>query len=142
MIHIPFFVIISEVALENLASLEAVRSFKSLPSLDRTSLDADHLLVAVLWRKIADCLGTLLPGVPHNSVLEIVPNHIETRLAVNRDGCSVLLQAVVDAIDCLVNCKLIASGVVLCQTQDLVEILDAGKTCDLDLCDVLAVRIS
>ena len=71
-----------EMALEDLPALEGITGLQLLPTIDGTRLHTDHILVAVLGLKIADAIRLLDPRVPDDRILQIVTNHIETRLAV------------------------------------------------------------
>lgn len=72
-------------ALEHLTCLEAVLSFKGDPAIDSTSLNTDHVLVAILGLEVGNGFGTLLPGVPDDGVLHVVSDDIQARLVVNKD---------------------------------------------------------
>ena len=71
-----------KMTLEDLPALEGITGLQLLPSIDGTRLHTDHVLVAVLRFKIADAVRLLDPRVPNDRILQIVANHIETRLAV------------------------------------------------------------
>lgn len=74
-----------QVALERLTGLKAVLSFKGNPAIDSASLDTDHILVAVLGFEVGNGFGTLLPGIPDDSVLHVVSDDVQTRLVINED---------------------------------------------------------
>lgn len=57
---------------DRLRALESITGLERLPTLHAARLDADHVLVAVLWREVADPGGLLGPGVPHHEVGQVV----------------------------------------------------------------------
>lgn len=75
----------SNVALDKLSSLETILCLERGPAADGTRLDTHHLLVAVLGSIIADALSSLLPWIPDDGVLEVIPNDIEAGLAIDED---------------------------------------------------------
>lgn len=75
----------SNMALEDLTGLEAILCLKGSPSTDGACLDTQHLLVAVLGSIVANGLSTLLPGVPDNSVVEVVSDDVVAWLSVNEN---------------------------------------------------------
>lgn len=114
-----------QVALEDLASLEAILSFKGDPAVDSTCLDTDHVLVAVLGLEVGNGLGTLLPRVPNNSVLHVVSDDIEAGLVVDEDGGGVLGEGLVDAVDGALEAEFVTLGIVFSSVEDLVNVSDA-----------------
>lgn len=114
-----------QVALEDLASLEAVLSLESDPAIDSASLNANHLLVAILGLKVGNGFGTLSPWVPDDGVLHVVSDDIEAGLIVDKDGGCVLGEGLVDAVDGTFNAEVVALGVVLGGVEDLVDVSDA-----------------
>lgn len=114
-----------QVALEDLASLKAILSFKGDPAVNSTSLDTDHVLVAVLGLEVGNGLGALLPRVPNNSVLHVVSDDIEAGLVVDEDGGGVLGEGLVDAVDGALEAEFVTLGIVLSSVEDLVNVSDA-----------------
>jgi hypothetical protein len=74
-----------QIALEDLTSLETVLSLKSNPAVDCTSLDTNHLLVAVLGLEVGNGFGAFSPRVPDDGVLHVVSDDIQARLIVDKD---------------------------------------------------------
>lgn len=127
---------------DRLRALEGVARLQRLPSLHAACLDADHVLVPVLWRKVADPGGLLGPGVPHHEVGQVVTDDREDGLAAldDLDRLAGPLGRRVDAI------RLAGDGDVgrLCldlQGVDLVNVLRGVEALDGDLCDVLRRRV-
>jgi hypothetical protein len=131
-----------QIALEDLASLEAILSLKGDPAIDSASLNTDHLLVAVLGLEVGNGLGTLPPRVPDDGVLHVVSDDIQTGLIVDKDRGCVLREGLVDTVDGAFDAELVALGVVLGGVEDLVCVSDAGQAGDLDLGNVLSRYVS
>lgn len=73
-----------------LRALESVALFQLLPSADGAGLHTDHVLPAVLGRKVGRLLRLIGPGVEDDGVLEVVTNDAEALLAAFRDDEGVL----------------------------------------------------
>lgn len=127
-------------ALHKLSSLETILCLERGPAADGTRLDTHHLLVAVLGSIIADALSSLLPWIPDDGVLEIIPSDIEAGLAIDEDRGGVLLEVLVNAVDLAGDGEFVRGRVVLSTVEDFVVVLYASKTGDLDLGDVLGKR--
>ena len=121
-----------------LRALEGISSLQRLPPLHAARLDADHLLVAVLWREVADPGGLLGPGVPHHKVGQVVTDDRVDGLASldNLDWLAGALGRRVDAI-CLAGDGDVGRLCLGLQGVDLVEVLGGVKALDRDLGDVL-----
>lgn len=130
--------ILSKMALEKLTSFENwVSTFQRLPAIDCTSLDADHVLVSVLGREVANGLRALLPRIPDDSVLKIVPDHIKGWLAIHKDGGSILLQGLVHAVGLSLEFELVTRSGEFRLVEELVIVLRACETSNGDLGNVL-----
>ena len=127
-------------ALQNNTSLKPVITLQSRPSVDRTGLYTNHVLVSVLWLEIADCLCSFLPWVPDDSVCQVISGDVDDGLAFVEDRGRVLLQRLVDTVDCAFELELVAGRVVLGCVEDLVGVSYASETGDGGLGDVLALR--
>lgn len=68
-------------SIDRLRALEGITGLQRLPALHAARLDADHALVAILGRKVADPGGLLGPGVPHHEVGQVVTDDREGGLA-------------------------------------------------------------
>jgi hypothetical protein len=130
----------SQMRLHGLPALERLTGLELLPPINRTNLDAHHLLVAVLWLEVAHALSLLNPWVPHHAVVETFTDHIEARLAVLSNGRRVLLDRLIDTIDLACNsdgrCRLL----MLAGVKHLVDVRCAGQAIDCDFGDVLPPR--
>jgi hypothetical protein len=127
----------SDQALNCLSTLKHLALLQLLPPLHSTHLDTDHLLVALIRRKVAHSLCLLDPRVPHNGVLQVVAHNVEAGRAVLDNGCRALRDAGVDAVDFAGDLDGGVGLLVLCGIEDLVDVLDAEQAVDGDLCDVL-----
>lgn len=68
------------------ATLPRIASLQLGPVGHGARLDANHLLVGVVGRKVAHGGRLLLPRVPHDRVGQVVANHVEARLVVDNNG--------------------------------------------------------
>lgn len=123
---------------DRLRALEGVARLQCLPALHAARLDADHVLVAVLGREVADPSSLLGPRVPHHEVAQVVTDDREDGLAALDDlnWLAGPLSRRVDAI------RLAGDGDVgrLCldlQGVDLVDVLRGVEALNSDLGDVL-----
>jgi hypothetical protein len=121
------------VALDKHTTLEDLALVQLLPSIDSTNLNADHVLVSVLGRKVTSSLGLLDPRVPGNGVLDVVAGNVKAGLAILKHACGVDLDVLVYAIDLSVElergfCLCVGGGV-----EDLVDVFYAAETVDCDL---------
>lgn len=123
---------------DRLRTLEGVAGLQRLPTLHAARLDADHLLVAVLGREVADPGSLLRPGVPHHEVGQVVTDDRVDGLAALGDlnRLAGTLGGRVDAV------RLAGDGEAgrLCldlQGVDLVDVLRGVEALDRDLGDVL-----
>lgn len=123
---------------DRLRALEGVAGLQRLPALHAARLDADHVLIAVLGREVADPGGLLGPGVPHHKVGQVVTDDRVDGLAAldDLDRLAGPLGGRVDAI------RLAGDGDVgrLClglQGVDLVDVLRGVEALDSDLGDIL-----
>lgn len=83
-------------------------------------------------------MGTLLPWVPDNSVLEVIPDDVEAGLAVHDNGGRILLDILVNAVDWAFDAEIVGGRLVFGSVEDLVNVCySASETGDLDLRDVL-----
>ena len=115
-------------ALDQHTALEYLALIQLLPSVNSTDFDADHVLVAIVWCKVAHGLGLLDPGVPSDRVLDVIASDVEARLAVLQYARGVQLDVLVDTVDLAVElergvCLGVGGGV-----EDLVDVLYAAKT--------------
>lgn len=123
---------------DRLRALEGVPSLQRLPALHAARLDADHVLVAILGRKVADPGSLLRPRVPHHEVGQVVADDREDGLAAlgDLDWLTGALGRRVDAI-CLAgdgDAGRLGLGL---QRVDLVDILGGVEALDRDLRDIL-----
>lgn len=86
-------------ALHNLPTLKGITRLNLRPSIHRTDLHTDHILVPVLGLKVAHTLGLDIPRVPHYAVDEVISLDVEARLAVLHNRGRILLYAFVNAVD-------------------------------------------
>jgi hypothetical protein len=124
-------------ALRNHATLESLTPLQLLPPIHSTDLHADELLVRILRPEISHGLRLLDPGVPHNSVFEVVADDIEARLAVLQHGSGVLLDGFVDAVGLAGDLDRRVGLSVFGCVEDFVGVGRAAQAVDLDLGDVL-----
>jgi hypothetical protein len=108
-----------------------------LPAIHSSNLNADHLLVAIVWREVTHGLCLLDPRVPGDCVLDVVADDIEAGLAVLEDGGCVLWDRLVDAVDFARELEGIVLLLVCACVEDLVDVFGAGQAGDADLGDVL-----
>ncbi|KAI7110340.1 galactose mutarotase-like protein [Hortaea werneckii] len=123
--------------LKDLAALKRITGLQLLPTIDSTRLHTDHILVAVLGLEIADAIRLLNPRVPDDRILQIVTNHIETRLAVKQDRGSVLLNVLVDSVSLTGDTNGRVALSLLAGVEDLVDVVRAAEAIDLNLGNVL-----
>lgn len=126
-----------QIALQHLTSFKAILCLKRNPAIDRASLNADHLLPAVLGLKVGNSLRALLPRVPDNGVVDVISDDVETRLVVDEDRSGVLLEAFVDTVDLAFEAEFVAWGVVFGGVEDFVDVSETCEAGDLDFGDVL-----
>lgn len=124
-------------ALRNHTTLERLTCLQLLPSIDRTNLHADELLVRILRPEVGGGLRLLNPRVPHNGVFEVVADDVEEGLAVLEHRGSVLLDGLVDAVGLAGDLDGRVGLRVLGCVQDLVGVGGGAEAVDLKLCDVL-----
>lgn len=70
--------------------LKGIALFQLLPALDGTGLNAQHVLPAVLGRKVLNAGGLVDPGVPDNDLVEVVADDAVTGAAGLGDDDGVL----------------------------------------------------
>lgn len=130
-----------------LLQVNCLRAFKSitllqpLPPHDATGLDADHSLITVLGFKVAHASGLVNPGVPYNSVVQVIANDTEASLAFFLHNKRVLgaLGRRVDAVS--LARKGYSTRLCLCLCAvDLVNVRGVFKACDFDSSNVLDPR--
>lgn len=92
-----------QVALNKHTAFEHLTLFQLLPSIDSANLNADHLLVAIIWGKVSHGFGLLDPRVPGDSVLDIVADNIEAWLAILQNACGIDLDVFVYSVDLAVE---------------------------------------
>ena len=125
------------VALHNHTTLESLARLQLLPTIHRTNLYADHVLVPVLWLKVTHSLCLLDPGIPHHAVLEIVADDDKAWLAILEDRCCRLLNGLVDAVGLAGDCERGIRLLVLAGVEDFVDVGGAAEAVDGDFVDVL-----
>lgn len=123
---------------DRLRALKGITGLQRLPPLHAARLDADHVLVAILGRKVADPGGLLGPGVPHHDVGQVVPDERVGGLAAldDLDRLAGALGGRVDAI-CLAGDGDVGRLCLDLEGVDLVDVLGGVKALDRDLGDVL-----
>lgn len=109
---------------DRLRALEGITGLERLPPLHAARLNADHVLIAVLGRKVANPGGLLGPGVPHHEVGQIVANDRVDGLAAlgDLDRLTRALGGRVDAI-CLAGDGDVGRLRLDLQCVDLVDVL-------------------
>lgn len=128
----------SQIALDELASFEHwITTFQGLPSIDRSNLDTDHVLVSVLGGEISDCLCALFPRVPDYRVLQVISDDVEAWLAIYEDRCSVLLERFVDSVCLTLDLEFVPGSVVFGHVENFVIIPRTCEASDSDFIDVL-----
>ena len=132
----------SKVALGNHAALESVASLQLLPSVDSANLHADESLVRILGPEVGGSLGLCDPRVPHNGVFEVVTGDVEEWLAVLQHRGGVLLDGLVDAVGLAGDGDGGIGLSVLGCIEDLVSVGSGAETVDLELGDVLWMKVS
>lgn len=120
-------------ALDKHTTFEDLTLVQLLPSIHGTDLNADHILVAVLWRKVAHGLGLLDPGVPGDGVLDVVASDVEARLAIFKNACGVDLDVLVYSVDLASELERRLCLCVGGRVEDLVDVFYAAETVDCDL---------
>lgn len=119
-----------EVAFNKHTTFEHLTLLKLLPSIDSTNLNADHLLIAVIRCEVGRSLCLLNPGIPGDSVLDIVTFDIEAWFAILQNACGINLDVLVYAIDLAIELegrvRLCVSGCV----ENLVDVLYTSETVD------------
>lgn len=127
---------------DRLRALEGVSSLQRLPTLHAARLDADHVLVAVLGRKVADPSSLLGPGVPHHEISQVVADDREDGLAAlgDLDWLAGALGGRVDAICLSGDGDAGRLGLGL-QGVDLVDVLGGVEALDRDLGNILERKL-
>lgn len=98
-VSIPRSRIKSSMRLNNLPGLKRLPTLQRLPSPHTPNLHTNHILIPVLWRKVAHRRRLLPPRIPHNRIWQVVAHDVEAGLRVFRDGGGVLSDLLVDAVD-------------------------------------------
>lgn len=73
-------------ALHDLSTLPSLTTLKLDPAVHGTNLNAQHLLVTILWLKITHALCLLDPRVPDDGVGQIVTDDVESWLSAFENG--------------------------------------------------------
>lgn len=83
----------------DLPSFKRIAGLKLHPSVHAANFHADHLHVTIRGLEVTHAAGLLPPRVPDDSILQIIADDIEARTALDDDGCRVLRDLLVNAID-------------------------------------------
>lgn len=118
---------------DNLPTLKSLSTLQLLPSIDCTHLDANHVLIAIIGRKVSNGLCLLDPRVPDNRVVDAVPLDVEVGLVVDDNGSGILLDRLVDTVGLAGDADGGVGLLVLGSVEDLVDVAFATETVDSDL---------
>lgn len=124
---------------DGLRRLKSVALLQLLPALDGAGLNAQHVLPAILGRKVLDAGGLVNPGVPDHNLIEVVADDTVARAAGLGDDDGVL-----GTVGGRVNGIGLAregdgAGLSGLRARDFGEVNRVLETCDLSRGNILRV---
>src|ERR1700753_3806056 len=83
----------------DLTSFPSFTSIQALPSINRSNLYANHVLITILWFIITHSLGLLNPRVPNDNIREVITNDIKSRTSGGNNRSCVLWKFLLHSVD-------------------------------------------